>query len=226
MRLVLAHGWGFDAGFWDALAPHLPQPQLRLEAGYFGAEPTMYDPHMDDVLIGHSLGWLAHATRAVPWRGWVAINSFARFVEPAQGGCVPLAALRAMRRRLPQEPDATLASFYQQLGAHPPRMAATPHVLRLQAGLQCLQEADATPWLTLNSAAGCVLAAQHEPLVPVTASQYLATFMPQTMLRWHNSAGHLLPQQAAPWCAEQINTFLAQVIPSFVIGMNGIVNEL
>ncbi len=41
--LVFAHGWGFDAGFWDALRARLQAwPQRALEFGYFsGSAGTM-----------------------------------------------------------------------------------------------------------------------------------------------------------------------------------------
>ncbi|HRQ83242.1 MAG TPA: hypothetical protein PKZ97_19175, partial [Azospirillaceae bacterium] len=39
---VLAHGWGFDAGFWDAMRAQLPEDDVAaLDWGYFGGHGTL-----------------------------------------------------------------------------------------------------------------------------------------------------------------------------------------
>lgn len=209
MRLVLVHGWGFDASFWEALAPLLTAPSIAIDGKFFQDNSGDYTPELNDILIGHSLGLLSGARSNPHWGGWIAINSFAHFLHPENGGCVAPAVLRALRLKLEKAPEAALADFYRLIDAVPPPVAVLGrlNMPRLREGLVLLRDGDAS---VLRQAPGLVLAGRHDPLVPESASHYLAAKAPTSTLHWHETAGHLLPLQDPAWCAIQINQWIAK----------------
>src|SRR5262245_19094736 len=102
VELVFIHGWGFDARFWDALSTLLPQfPQKRIDFGFFASPKADDAPTSPHILIGHSLGFVHGITKMKKWDGWIAINSFPRFVKTeTKPGCTSAAELRDIRQRL------------------------------------------------------------------------------------------------------------------------------
>ena len=228
IQLVFIHGWGFDARFWDPLSTLLPQfPQERIDLGFFeknclsleGSNPKGFDARRDwstsrsefgegSILIGHSLGFVHGLKQRQDWRGWIAINSFARFVQtPSQSGCVPAASLREMRMRFQNNPAAALQNFYQMIEAVPP--AGTPNAQRLREGLDELSDSDVVDRLQKLDVPGLALAGRKDPLVPVPISETLGR-MAKDGLMMHDKAGHLLAQSHPGWCAEAIAGFIAK----------------
>ncbi|MDR3527124.1 MAG: alpha/beta hydrolase [Rhizomicrobium sp.] len=204
MRLVFVHGWGFDATLWDGIAGALTDySQCRVEVGFLGGAATTTELSPDDVLIGHSLGLLWGLAQG-NWRQVIAINSFARFSgAPEAGACVPPASLRAMRLSLARNAGKTLANFYRAIDHT--ALADRYDAKRLADGLALLESQHITepppqPWL--------ILAARHDPLVPVTASEHLAAIT-DSAVTWSETGGHLLPLTRPLWCADVIRAFLA-----------------
>jgi pimeloyl-[acyl-carrier protein] methyl ester esterase len=208
MELIFIHGWGFDASFWDELAAQLPQfRQKRIDLGFFGETANEVDDAIPSILVGHSLGFVHGMRSRKNWAGWVAINGFAHFVAtPTQAGCVPESSLREMKEKMTKDPPRTLARFYSSIGATPPVTAAAPRIERLHEALDELLAIDLDG--ALRSMPGLALASRNDPLVPVAASEALA--VPSARIQWHATGGHMLPQSAAPWCAEAIAGFVKE----------------
>jgi pimeloyl-[acyl-carrier protein] methyl ester esterase len=210
VELVFIHGWGFEAGFWDKLAERLgAYPQRRIDLGFFG-KPSVWHPAdgANRIVVGHSLGFIYGMTQFENWKGWIAINGFARFVTtPTRPGCVPAAALRDMRRRLLADPAKTLSDFYQSIGADTVRGGA--NAARLRDGLDLLRDCDLGDVLAATEVPGLVLAARNDPLVPLAAGEHLARFARPHRLALHETGGHLLPQTDPAWCARMIAEFVA-----------------
>ncbi len=203
MRLVFVHGWAFDSALWDGIAAALPDlPQIRIELGFLGATTTRAEFSADDVLIGHSLGFLWGVTHYQTWRAAIAINGFARFAG-GEGACVRPASLRAMRLGLARDAQAILDTFYCSLGcAVTAKSCSTQH---LAEGLALLETRQiATPL----AAPSLILAARNDPLVPVAASEHLAAVAGRPVT-WSGEGGHLLPLTRPQWCADAIGAFLA-----------------
>ena len=203
MRLVFVHGWGFDRTLWDRVAAALPQfNQIIVDLGFLGGKPTPFEAQPEDILIGHSLGFLWGMTEHDHWRAVIAINGFARFAG-TEGACVRPAALRAMRLRLTRDASQTLATFYRSLDhtLAPERYDAA----RLAGGLELL---DARSLAKPLLAPCLVLASRDDPLVPVSASEHLAA-VASTTVTWSEEGGHLLPLSRDQWCADAIASFVA-----------------
>lgn len=196
MKLVLLHGWGCDAGLWDAVAPLLPAFEIiRPDRGYFGPERPCARPDGPVVAVGHSLGamWLARQWRDVPL---VAINGFDRFCGP---DATPPRVLERMRKRFAQSPAAVLGDFRQRIG-----MGAAPAIAsaqRLAEDLALLAEESLPP---RRSAPLLVLQAQDDPLLPEALRQ--RTFG-GTAAQVCPDGGHLLPLTQPAWVAAQIAGF-------------------
>ncbi len=205
VTLLFAHGWGFDAGLWDALRAALAEwPSLAIDRGYFGA-PLETPPDGPVVAIGHSLGALRLLLAPPPGlRALVAINGFDRF---AGGAGVAPRVIGRMATRFGEAPRAVLAGFRARCGD------ATPFgpfdAERLGADLAMLRDADGRdarfplPLLALDGGA--------DPILP--AALRSASFGHAARLRrvTYEGGGHLLPATATEWCAAHIRPLLAQV---------------
>ena len=208
MRLILVHGWAFDAGFWNGMVPLLSDYDMTcVDAGYFGFPVVWPQPTEDDILVGHSLGFVRGMTEGSHWKAWIAINSFTRFIgspDAGQAGCVAPAALRRLRRDVGVDATQALQGFYQNIGAScvPQHQPDTEY---LCAGLDMLRDRNLDSNQNLLRP-GLVIAARHDPLVPVEASLALAT--PARGIVWHEEGGHCLPQTHAAFCADAICAFV------------------
>ena len=198
MKLVLLHGWGGDAGLWDAVVPWLPGFDVaRLDRGYFGPPTPCEQPEGRVVAVGHSLGaqWLARAWPDVPL---VAINGFDRFCGP---DAVPPRVLARMQARFAQSPEAVLADFRQRIGMAPAPPIASPDALAQDLALL----ADESP-APARRAPLLVLQAQDDPLLPEVLRAHTFGAVPA---RVSADGGHLLPLTQPAWCAAQISGFAA-----------------
>lgn len=202
MRLVFVHGWGFDATLWDGMAAALPEfPQIRVELGFLGQAPAWPDFQPNDVLIGHSLGFLWGMLHYRSWRAAVSINGFACFAG-GEGACVAPPALRAMRVSLARDPQKTLANFYGSFG-YTAELAGFD-VARLAEGLTLLE----THFVEAPLGSKLILASHNDRLVPPSATEHLAVVMNGASVHWNEEGGHLLPLTQPQWCAEAIRAFL------------------
>lgn len=198
MKLLFAHGWGFDRHFWDPLAALLPEwlPAID-DRGYFGAP---LDPAVDGpcIAITHSFGTMRVLSAPPPGlTGIVAINGFERFTAvPGRSG-VPVRVLDRMLRRFETDPRGVLSEFRRSFGftqdfaeIDAPRLAAD--LLRLR---------DAAP--PLPKVPVLVLHGGTDPLLP--AEIRAASFTGAQVRRiTHPAGGHLLPLEAPELCASAI----------------------
>jgi pimeloyl-[acyl-carrier protein] methyl ester esterase len=199
VELVFIHGWGFDARFWNDLAPLLPPAsQQRVDLGFFGAPRSLEANGSPQILIGHSLGFMHGITIGKNWKGWIAINGFARFPNKAQ--------LAPMKERLKKNPPATLREFYRHIGAPP--VTGKADVKRLEAGLDELKEGDISAALDRLNIPALILASPNDPLVPVGTSNELKGHTRQGRLLWHEAGGHMVAQSDPTFCAKAIADFL------------------
>jgi pimeloyl-[acyl-carrier protein] methyl ester esterase len=216
-ELVFVHGWGFDARFWDTLGGYLPQfRQTRIDLGFFDAGSAALAERVRNaslsrgkkILIGHSLGFACGIRHRQKWSGWIAINSFSRFVRtPILPGCVTAATLRDMRMRLKADPGTCLQDFYRFIGGMP--VGGALNAERLREGLDELRSTAIEDKIAALDVPGLVLAGRKDPLVPLEVSEKLGTYAKEGAPVVHNRAGHLLAQTDPVWCAEKITDFVA-----------------
>lgn len=209
--LVFAHGWGFDAGFWDALRARLHAwPQRVLERGYFsGAAEDDALPDGPLVVIGHSFGCMRMLARLAPPAhprpcAWVGINGFARFCvgDDFPRGVDPR-VLRRMAVRLATSPAAVVDAFRLRCGAAPAGAGPCPTVLARD--LRAMRELDLRDRVRGLGAPLLSLAGAEDPVVPASMA---ADALPGGDIDWLPDGGHLLPLQAPAWCAVRIMAFL------------------
>lgn len=198
MKLLLAHGWGFDRHFWSPLAALLGEwDHVVDDRGYFGEplEPTVDGPCL---AVTHSFGAMRVLAAPPPGLvGIVAINGFDRFsAVPGRAG-VPLRVIDRMLRRFEVEPRAVLAEFRRSVGEDAPfgEIAAEP----LHADLLRLRDAapplPAVPVVALGGGA--------DPLLP--EAMRAAVFAGGEVRRIdHAGGGHLLPREAPALCASVV----------------------
>ena len=193
MKLLLVHGWGFDASIWDAVRAALkPIETIAWDLGYFGAErlPRVTGPF---VAVGHSLGSLLLAIGPPHGcAGMIAINGFDRFTGDE---LVPARVLDRMRARFAVAPEAVLNDFRLRCGGS--RHQGTIDASCLARDLERLATGDArgrmVPKLLLQGA--------DDPILPAAMRGHVFAGAPRSILA---GAGHLLPVTHPDWCAKRI----------------------
>ncbi|KMS55246.1 biotin synthesis protein BioH [Novosphingobium barchaimii LL02] len=200
MKLLFAHGWGFDSTFWAPLAALLPAwPHAIDDCGYFGAphEPRIEGPF---VAVTHSFGTMRVLAAPPPGlAGIIAINGFERFTAlPGRPG-VPVRVLDRMLRRFEIEPRAVLTEFHRSCGSDATFGEDEIDPARLHADLLRLRDAappiPRVPVLALHGG--------RDPLLPAAMRE--ATFAGARISRMiHDKGGHLLPLEAPELCAAAV----------------------
>jgi pimeloyl-[acyl-carrier protein] methyl ester esterase len=200
MRILLVHGWGFDARIWDRLLPHLGKAEIaRLDLGFLG--PRLKRPKdwpADAIAVGHSLGllWLLH--RREPFRALVSVQGFDCFA------ChVGAAKLAAMQRGLRRDAYGLMQTFWRSCGIEAYAPASALDVKRLGEGLDWLTAWDESRRRKALEQPVLALAAKDDPIVPEAMTRAIWG----DTVQWSNDAGHLLPLRHPEWCAGRILKF-------------------
>ncbi|HUD30239.1 MAG TPA: alpha/beta fold hydrolase [Novosphingobium sp.] len=205
MKLVFAHGWGFDRHFWQPLAELLAEwPHAIDDRGYFGAahEPAVDGPC---IAVTHSFGTMRVLAAPPPGlAGVVAINGFERFTAvPGRAG-VPPRVLDRMLRRFETDPHAVLTEFRRTCGSEAPFGeidAASLHadLLRLRDAAPPLPR---VPVLAVHGG--------RDPLLPEAMRE--GAFAGADLSRIdHAEGGHLLPLEAPQLCAAAVRGMVEAV---------------
>lgn len=198
MKLLFAHGWGFDRHFWGPLAALLPEWEHAIDdRGYFGAP---YAPEIEGpcLAVTHSFGTmrvLSDPPRSL--MALVAINGFERFTAlPGKPG-VAVRVVDRMLRRFDSDPRAVLAEFRKSCGSEDIFGDIDPEPLRTD--LLRLRDAQApSPRVPV-----AVLQGGQDPILP--AEMRAAVFAGSDVHRIdHEAGGHLLPLENPELCAQAV----------------------
>ena len=217
LRLILVHGWGFDASFWRPMLDILkwPGPVTTVNLGYRGqSDPdNTLLPRDSSLMVGHSLGYLYLTTmlaRRAPLNpvAMVAINGFKQFL--ADEHCFtgqPPTALRQLQRQWLRTPEKAWGQFLALCGPCPDNayeQLPGNHDACAQ-GLKFLHasRAAAHPEVPLLALCG-----RLDQLVKVEHSQFCFSGDLNSELKVHNDAAHLLPLTHPAWCSRQIRGWL------------------
>jgi pimeloyl-[acyl-carrier protein] methyl ester esterase len=205
VKILFAHGWGFDRHFWDDLSPLLSDwEQVRDDRGYFGAPlaPAVAGPC---IAVTHSFGTMRVLADPPPGLvGLVAINGFERFTAlPGKPG-VPTRVVDVMLRGFDRDPAAVLADFRQRIGCTRP--FAAPDAVPLRADLLRLRDAHpplpGVPVLALHGA--------RDPLLPEAMREASLAGAQVTRLQ-QEDAGHLLPVEMPDLCAKAVRGMIERM---------------
>ncbi|WP_404482630.1 alpha/beta fold hydrolase [Novosphingobium sp. BL-52-GroH] len=205
MRLLFAHGWGFDRHFWTPLAALLGQwPQDLDDRGYFGAPAT---PRIEGpcIAVTHSFGTMRVLSAPPPGlAGIVAINGFERFTAVAGRAGVPLRVLDRMLRRFEIEPRPVLAEFRRTCGSDEPFGAIEAEPLHADL-LRLRDAAPPIPRLPVLALHG-----GRDPLLSEAMRD--GTFAGADVRRLvHGAGGHLLPIEAPELCAAAVRGMVESI---------------
>lgn len=201
MKLLLLHGWGFDASLWDAMREELRGFETVVwDRGYFGAASCVV-PEGPFVAVGHSLGSLLLALEPPQeCEGLVAINGFDRFAGP---GRVPERVVARMQTQFVMRPEEVLRDFRERVGGDSAPGAFDAE--RLLKDLDLLATADASVAIPARRGV-MVLHGARDRLLPAEMRE---SVFPGATRITHPEAGHLLPLTHPRWCAEQVREVLA-----------------
>jgi len=198
VKLLFAHGWGFDRHFWAPLAALLGQwEHLIDDRGYFGA-PSAAEVEGPCIAVTHSFGTMRVLAAPPPeLAGIVAINGFERFTALAGRPGIPLRVLDRMLRRFEIDPRGVLAEFLRTCGSE----AAFEGIDAAPLHADLLRLRDAAP--PLPRVPVLSLQGGADPLLP--PEMRTAVFAGATVSRIdHAGGGHLLPLEAPALCAAAV----------------------
>lgn len=204
MKLLFAHGWGFDRHVWDTLAPLLADwEHVRDDRGYFGEPmaPAIVGPC---IAVTHSFGTMRVLADPPPGlAGICAINGFARFTARAGSAGVPVRTVDHMLRRFDQDPRTVLASFRASVGAS--NAFAEPDPAPLRADLLRLRDGQPPlPTVPVVSVQG-----DNDPLLPADMRE--GVFETCAVHRISLPGGHMLPVEAAALCAQVLRGMITEL---------------
>lgn len=204
-KVLLQHGWGWDAGCWGAWLPSAPPGVMLLVAdrGYFGAPSS--PAGQPRVLVAHSFGlhlldsrWLERARLVVVLGGFQAFHP-----EEEGAGRRSRRLVGRMRQCLAQESVVLLADFHIQcflpeIGQYSLPGSVDQSLLiadleQLDTGVLDLYALRAVPRVLL-------LHGDQDRIVPVERAQALHRQLPNSRLQLIAGAGHALPFTRAPAC--------------------------
>ncbi len=203
MKLLFAHGWGFDRHFWDPLIAALSDcgaiPVVD-DRGYFGPPhaPRIEGPC---IAVTHSFG--AMRVLAAPPKGLaaiLAINGFDHFAAQGDQPGIAPRVLDRMRRRLSQDPVAVVREFRRSCGSDMP--FAEPDAACLEADLLRLRDEVSPP----APVPVTLIEGQSDPLLPPDLRRAVFAGAP----RLSHPGGHLLPLEDPVFCARAVRDTLAR----------------
>jgi len=205
--ILLVHGWGFRATFWDPLVARLPDFAVEtVDLGFFGParRPTLDCP----LVVAHSMGlpWaLAHIPR--PWSGVVAVNAFARFTRDTTfvEGVAPR-MIERMQTRFADDPAQVTGDFLRRCGIEAPDLAGLK-AATLGPALDWLATCDQRAALDALGAPVQALAGTRDQIVPESMSRAAFAYHPLVLAE---GAGHLLPLTHPDWVAAYVRLAAAR----------------
>ena len=197
--IVLVHGWGYDASFWDLLRSRIGN-SAALDLGFFGARQEAI-PNSVTLLVGHSIGFLWLLRQPVLGHlPLVGINAFPRFIEDDDyKPAVAPRVLERMRRRLAAEQQPVLQDFWDRAGAAGP--IRKPDVDALTQGLNDLAQWDERATLARRAGPVRLIAGGADAIVPPDMTRM--AFSP-AHITWLPEGGHVLPRTHAVEIAAQV----------------------
>ncbi len=213
MRLVFAHGWGFDADFWTPLRNGLGiQDTFAVNLGFReDLRERIPFPTMPYVAVGHSLGllWLLHHYADHPWRALISINGFPRLTKiKGYPNGIDTRILKSMISEFTKDADNTYRDFMTLCGNAKPSTKNLNHD-RLLQGLKNLADWDERSVLASLDIPVLALAGDEDQIVPPAMSNFA---FKDHQLKIKSGGGHLLPQTDGEWCAKTIKKFLAEAL--------------
>lgn len=206
MKIALLHGWGFDAGLWDAVCALLPEFDCMADdRGYFGDSVATCGA---ELVVGHSLGGLrALLDPPAGCRAILAINGFDCFAaRPDFAAGVPVRVLDRMVARLGTDADAVVSEFRARCGAGP--APAPARADSLARDLTALRDGDGRGrW----SGPLALIAGGDDPILSPAHIAACFADRPEAERHLAQGHGHLLPLTAPDLCAAAIRSMAGQI---------------
>lgn len=214
--LLLVHGWGFSASFWQKMQDNLPYDVtvygfdldfIEDEAKQVVDLQAILAEQENIVAVGHSLGFL-YLLQHFPlkFRHYIGINSFARFSrsEDFTSG-ISTRVLDRMAKGLEKDGQKVLKDFYQQCGCSVPVLSKV-NLESLRKGLEILKSGDERQSIPVIKDRLTIIASIQDPVV--SAEMTRDSFENNVTIHWIKDNQHVLPLTHSEQCAELIKDIL------------------
>lgn len=198
MKLLFAHGWGFDNHFWDNLIEYLPKhiEIIQLDFGYTGNEICDdIKNNTDFVCIGHSLGCLWLLKHIEVPKFFIPINGFDCFYT-----YIPEAEIQRIIHNLDRKMSAQMRGFYKACGTDL-KKEINWNMAVLKEGLHWLANWNLEEKRKMLSCPIKALCSQSDKIITTDMSTKI---WGAGNIIWSQEGGHVLPLIHPEWCAQQI----------------------
>lgn len=196
MDIVFVHGWGFGPDIWHPLSKELKGHHHFINLEFIRDQRPSDRIPDNPVIIGHSLGFLWALKHIAHPTALISIAGFENFTDHQ-----PVAALRAMQRRLAKAPAGLMADFWQMCDSPLTYDSTKLDTQNLAKGLEWLQNWNAA--LQKFHCPKLLLAATNDQIISKNLSESA-----YNDVHWSKAGGHMLPLTKTTWCAEMIEGFL------------------
>lgn len=204
---IFAHGWGFDAHFWDPVIDELSLPNdteiLKLDFGYTGHSIDIRT-QQNLICVGHSLGCLWLLKHIKHPKAFIAINGFDCFFRHTHK-----VKIQKMRRNLERNPDAQMRGFYDACGVNK-QTSDLPNDINwnadeLKTGLHWLETWDQSAEREQLLCPVKAICSKDDQIISDAASSQI---WKSTDLIFSDFGGHVLPLTRPRWCTEHIKNVI------------------
>ncbi|AWD33115.1 putative BioH-like alpha-beta hydrolase family protein [Candidatus Fokinia solitaria] len=166
-HFVFCHGFGFDASFWDKIAPCFSKEKCTfIDLGYFRRPSHFNIPHDEKIIgIGHSLGLLKLLELHKNFERLIALNGFRNFL-----GFHPILRrerekeLKMLENKFRTDPMIALDLFYSRCSTS--LLIKCPNKEDLNSDLMCTELNLLRSTIVLPSVPTLVLASDNDMVVP------------------------------------------------------------
>ncbi|MDR0351278.1 MAG: alpha/beta hydrolase [Puniceicoccales bacterium] len=198
--LILAHGFGFDHGYWKNLIHQLDHRNIKY---LFFSHDLALDSQEKYVGLGHSLGFATLSNSRINFHAMLGLQCFCNFLgQDEKLRRIRKPQLDEMVRALQHNPKTCLEQFYNSCG-YQAKSNNSPELEKLSAELQMLYEK-----FTPRPIPTLIIGSTKDKIVPKSLIEDNFKNHANVTIKYLNCAGHGLGHEKSDEIIELLTSFI------------------